>query len=96
MITLCVLRWPNPGQEQALADYETKVLALLGRHGATLVSRVSNPEHTDQLPYEVQLIDLPDEAALDAYLKDPDRAALSELRDRAVARTEIMRVAKIG
>jgi uncharacterized protein (DUF1330 family) len=96
MITLCVLLWPHPGQEQALADYETRVLALLGRHGATVVSRVMNPDHNDQLPYEVQVIDLPDEAALESYLKDPDRAALSDLRDRAVARTELMRVTKVA
>lgn len=96
MITLCVLLWPRPGQEQALADYETRVLALLGRHGATVVSRVTNPDHNDQLPYEVQVIDLPDDAALESYLKDPDRAALSDLRDRAVARTELMRVTKVA
>ncbi|WP_152360796.1 hypothetical protein [Microlunatus speluncae] len=96
MITLCVLLWPLPGQEQGLADYETEVLAVLGRHGATLISRVSNPQYTDQLPYEVQVIDLPDEAALESYLQDPDRAALSEWRDRTVARTELMRVAKVA
>ncbi len=96
MITLCVLLWPHPGQEQGLADYETEVLALLGRHGATLVSRVSNQDHNVQVPYEVQIIDLPGEDALDSYLKDPDRAALSDRRDRTVARTELMRVTKLG
>ncbi|MFC7619830.1 hypothetical protein [Microlunatus sp. GCM10028923] len=95
MITLCVLLWPRPGQEQALREYEDRVLALLGRHGATLVSRVANADHTDQLPYEVQVIDLPDQAALDAYLADPDRTALAEDRDRSVARTELLRVSHL-
>ena len=96
MIRLCVLLWPHPGQERGLADYETEVLALLGRHGATVVSRVSNPDHGDHRPAEVQLIELPDEDALTSYLNDPDRAALSGARDRAVARTEILRVSAIS
>lgn len=95
MITLCVLLWPVPGQEQALRAYENRVLVLLERHGATLVSRVANDAHTDQLPYEVQVIDLPDRAALDAYLNDPDRTALADDRDRSVARTEILTVTKV-
>lgn len=96
MITLCVLLWPHPGQDEALTDYEDQVLALLGRHGATLVSRVRNPGFTEVLPYEVQVIEVPDQAALDGYLQDPDRTALSGLRDRAIARTELMRVERLG
>ena len=96
MITLCVLLWPRPGQEQALRAYEDQVLVLLERHGATLVSRVVHDAYTDQLPYEIQVIDLPDQAALDAYLNDPDRTALADQRDRSVARTEILRVSHVA
>ncbi len=37
----------------------------------------------------MQIIELPDEAALDAYMADPRRLAAAPLRDRSVARTEI-------
>ncbi|WP_460573119.1 DUF1330 domain-containing protein [Humibacter soli] len=97
-VVLCVTLWPNPGQEEALVSYEDSVLALLPEHGARVVARVraetfagDEPGHGH--PFETQIIELPDEAALDAYLADPRRAAASDVRDRAIARTEIQRVA---
>ena len=46
-------------------------------------------------PYEVQIIELPDEAALDAFMADPRRVASAPIRDRSVARTEIARVTQV-
>jgi hypothetical protein len=43
-------------------------------------------------PLEVQVIELPSRAALDAYLRDPRRIALDADRDAAVARTRILEV----
>ena len=95
-MTLCVLLWPVDGQEEQLAAYEGEVLALLGRHGARLVSRVRNERVTGDQPLEVQLIELPDEAALEAFMRDPERLALAGRRDRCVARTEMLRVSVVG
>lgn len=47
-------------------------------------------------PLEVQVIDLPDDAALATYLADPRRTALADVRDRAVARTQIVRVDRVA
>lgn len=47
---------------------------------------------TDGQPAEIQFIDFPSQAALDAYMADPRRTALAADRDRAVARTEIIDV----
>lgn len=90
-LTLCVLLWPVPGQDDALTAYEDEVLALLGDHGAQVVSRVRRADDTAG-PLEVQVIELPDEDALQAYLADPRRLASSDVRDRAIARTEMFRV----
>lgn len=93
-LTLCVMLWPRDGHEEALVAYEDAVLALLDDHGARLASRVRSVEPGDG-PLEVQIIELPDEQALAAYMSDPRRTALSDERDRAVARTEIIRVEQV-
>ena len=90
-LTLAVLLWPHPGEDAALCAYEEGVLALLPKYGGRVVSRVRRRPDDDG-PLEVQIIDLPDQAALDGYLADPQRAKLAEVRDRAIARTDVMRV----
>jgi uncharacterized protein (DUF1330 family) len=91
-LTLCVLLWAAPGQDEALVAYEDEVLALLRDHGARLVQRVRRVDDTDG-PLEVQIIELPDEQALADFMADPRRVASADVRDRVIARTEIIRVA---
>lgn len=93
-VTLCVMLWPTPGNDNALVAYEDEVLALLGDHGARLVQRVRRLDDADG-PLEVQIIELPDENALAAFMADPRRLASADVRDRVVARTEIVRVAQV-
>lgn len=90
-LTLCVLLSPVPGGARRLAEYEDRVLALLPAHGARLLSRV-RAEDPESEPLEVHVIEFPTEAALEDYLADPAREALRELRDAAIATTEILRV----
>lgn len=90
-LKLCALLWPAIGHEQALIDYEDAVLALLPSHGGEVVSRVRRVEPGDG-PLEVQVIHLPDQAALDAYMRDPSRLALADVHRRAIARTELLTV----
>jgi uncharacterized protein (DUF1330 family) len=81
-VSLCVLLWARPGAEEALGAYEDSVLALLPDHGARVVERGS--------PTEVQLLEFPSAAAVDAYMKDPRRTALAADRDAAITRTEVL------
>jgi uncharacterized protein (DUF1330 family) len=90
-LTLCCLLWARPDQEHALVEYEDRVLALIPEHGATVLSRVRS-SGADGHPVEVQVYQFPSQQALDAYLADPRRAALSAERDAAVARTELFAV----
>jgi len=89
-VVLCVTLWPRQGQERRLAEEEDAVLGLMADHGAHVVARVRAFESGEQ-PYETQIIELPDERALDAYLSDPRRTNRSEERDAAIARTDIQR-----
>ena len=91
-VNLCVLLWATADGHTDLVAYEDAVLALLPDHGAQVLQRVrTQGEPTDQ-PYEVHLLEFPSEEALDEYLRDPRRLAIADQRDRAIARTEILRV----
>ena len=89
--TLCVLLWAQPGAQAALTAYEDRVLRLVADHGGRVVQR-GRGHGADGQPAEIQFLDFPTQAALDAYLGDPRRTALAADRDRAVARTEIIDV----
>jgi uncharacterized protein (DUF1330 family) len=89
--TLCVLLWAQPGAQAALTAYEDRVLRLVPDHGGRVLQR-GRGDGADGQPAEIQFLDFPSQAALDAYLGDPRRTALAADRDRAVARTEIIDV----
>ena len=88
-VVLCVLLWAAPGERQALVEYEDRVLRLLSAHRARVLTRVRAVEGQ---PDEVQILEFPSEDALTAFLDDPARAELAGLRERAIARTEVLRV----
>lgn len=90
-VDLCVLLWARPGDERLLVDYEDAVLTRLAAYGGELVSRVRRSD-AGEGPYEVQLIRFGSDAAYAGFLADPDRLALAPMRERAVARTEVLRV----
>jgi len=91
-ILLCCQLWARPGQEDGLTAYETLVLALVPDHGGEVLQRACS-DGADGHPHEVQLYRFPSRASLDGYLQDPRRLALTDQRDRVVARTELFPVA---
>jgi uncharacterized protein (DUF1330 family) len=93
-VELCVLLWASPGKEEALSRYEDTVLALIPNHGGRVVSRVRRVgEGTG--PLEVQVIHMPSEAAVQAYMQDPERLTLADIHREAVARTELLNIETI-
>ena len=78
-------------EEDALVEYEDRVLALLPDHGARVMHRVRS-DGGDGAPLEVHVFEFPSDAALDAYMADERRVALSALRERGIARTQVLRV----
>jgi GNAT superfamily N-acetyltransferase/uncharacterized protein (DUF1330 family) len=61
-------------QARQVNAYEDAVLALLARHGGRLERQV----RTEDGRTEVQIISFADRAGLDAFLADPERAALRD------------------
>lgn len=89
-VTLVAMLWPNDGQEQALIDYEDTVLALIPVHGGRVISRVRKNDETEG-PFEVQVIEMPNDEAITAYMTDPIRVALRDTQVSAIARTVVVR-----
>jgi uncharacterized protein (DUF1330 family) len=92
-VVLSVSLWARPGGEHLLFEYENQVLALLHRHQGRLLSRVSA---VDEGPSEIQLLEFGTDQALAEFQSDPDRLALSAMRDQAIERTEVIRVRHVA
>jgi hypothetical protein len=92
-VVLSVSLWARPGGEQLLFEYENQVLALLDRHQGRLLSRV---RAIDDGRCEIQLVESATDQALGDYQNDPDRLALSAMRDRAIERTQVIRVRHVS
>ena len=67
---------------------------MLADHGGRLLSRDQVVDRREGDPLEVQLIEVPDEDALTAYLRDPVRGDLARTHDRdaVIARTQLLRL----
>jgi uncharacterized protein (DUF1330 family) len=92
VITLCVLLSAIPGREKSLAEYEDRVLALLGDHGGRLIARIRS---VDGPWSEVQVIEFASEHGLGSFERDPRRLALSAMRDDSIASTVLVRGERI-
>jgi uncharacterized protein (DUF1330 family) len=67
-------------------------LERLGDHSAKALTRVRSLAGG---PTEVQVLEFPSDSALEAFINDPQRVALAGMRERAIERTEIVRVRPI-
>ena len=92
-VVLSVLLWARPGGEDLLFEYENRVLALLDRHQGRLLSRV---KAIDNGPSEIHLLEFATDQAVVDFQSDPDRLALSAMRDQAIERTEVIRVRHVS
>jgi hypothetical protein len=90
-LTLCVLLWARPGAEEGLIAYEDTVLRIASDHRGQVRQRVRS-SGADGQPLEIQLLEFPSAAALDAFMTDERRQALAGERDRVIAKTEVIEV----
>jgi uncharacterized protein (DUF1330 family) len=81
--------------EAALSAYEDKVLRLVAEHGGRVLHRgtvLPGAQDGGEPPTEVQLLEMPSQKSLDAYVNDPRRLFMAAERDAAIARTDLFRV----
>jgi hypothetical protein len=90
-LTLCVLLWAHPDAEDALIAHEDEVLGFVAEHGGCVLQRARSAGSGGD-PLEIQLLEFPSAAAVDAYMADGRRTLRTDERDRAIARTEVITV----
>ena len=92
MIYLVVHLTYHPGHEAEGAEYERTVLAYWREHGGEVIAAFRPAAWADgtRAADETQLLRIPTRAQMDAYLADERRVALSAVRDRSVATTELV------
>ena len=91
MIYLVVrLTWV-PGKAAQGSEYERTVLPYFVEHGGEVIAAFRPQAQADGLPPadEIQILRIPTQARLDAYLRDPRRLALSPKRAASIAVTDI-------
>lgn len=82
----------HPGQEEAFRRFETAAARIMARYGGR-IDRVIRPLSAlpaSPLPHEIHLVCFPSQEQFDAYRADAELAALAPLRQRAIARTELL------
>lgn len=94
-LTLCVQLWPQTGQESALIQFEDRVLALIPRHGGAVLQRVRRIDDNEEA-FETHIISFPNQSAFQSYMDDPERLALTPIREIAISRTVITPVVVVG
>jgi hypothetical protein len=80
-----------PGRAADASKYERTVLGYFVEHGGEVIAVFKPQAQADGLPPadEVQLLRIPTQKQLDAYLSDPRRFALSPMRASSIAVTEL-------
>jgi uncharacterized protein (DUF1330 family) len=94
-LVLCVLLWPHPGTDDALVAYEDRVLEVLADHGGRVLQRARS-NGTEGQPLEFQILEFPSSDAFKGYMTDDRRMSLAYEREKAVARTDVVKVKLIG
>ena len=91
-ITLAFVGWvPSDGFDRAAA-YEDAVLPLLVEHGGEVVFRGRQVGDDPSLPAEVQILRVPSDDVLDAYLADERRLRLRAEHGDVFAESTLVRV----
>lgn len=78
----------DPRDAPAFDAYEERVLALLARHGGELQRRLRSGDRGS----EIHILSFADDAALRAYLDDPERAAARTLLGGVEISSRVLRV----
>jgi len=91
-LVLVVRLFIHPGREAEFRRFETEAARIMARHGGRIerAIRPTGPPDQQPLPHEIHVLSFPDATRLDAYRTDPELAALAELRQAAIARTEVI------
>lgn len=89
-LILVVSLWLKNENVSDFEDYERRAARLLARHDGKIERAVrikKQASKTDE-PFEIHVIEFPNEQSFTNYLADPERQELAARRDEIIARTE--------
>ena len=91
MLVIIAHLFIHPGQEAAFHAYESQALACLRAHGGEVLAAFRPwPDASGKpTPDEIHVLRIGSQEQFAAFRADPALAALTDLRARAIARTEI-------
>ena len=73
-----------------LTAFETKAVQIMSVYGGRLISAFETVRNTDDSGQEIHLLEFPSLTAFDEYRLDPQLMASAELRNEAIASTEVV------
>ena len=82
----------HPGREVEFRQFEMEAARIMARHGGR-IERVIRPLSAipaSPLSHEIHLVSFPSQEHFEAYRADAELAGLAALRQRAIARTELV------
>ena len=73
-----------------LTAFETKAVQIMSVYGGRLISAFETVRNADDSGEEIHLLEFPSLTAFDEYRLDPQLLASAELRNEAIASTEVV------
>jgi uncharacterized protein (DUF1330 family) len=73
-----------------LTAFETKAVQIMSVYGGRLISAFETVRNADDSGQEVHLLEFPSLTAFDEYRLNPQLLASAELRNEAIASTEVV------
>ncbi len=81
------------GKTREFQEFERVAAKIMRKYGGR-IEKVMRPESSAStgaiIPSQIHWVAFPDQAAFDAYRRDPELVALASKRDAAIERTEIV------
>ena len=89
---LIVSLWLKSDDVSAFEAYERRAARLLEKYSGRIerIVRVRKQTVEKDAPFEIHIVSFPNENKFADYLADSERGELADLRDRIIARTEIV------
>jgi len=91
MLYVIVHLYGKTGIPGEFKDYESKALNIFRKHGGEVMVAyrpVRQPGGQD-VPDEIQILCIADQATLERFMKDPERTSLAAERDAVIRRTDL-------
>src|SRR5258708_5543396 len=89
MITITQLIYIQKGQEHAFDQFEAVAIPLISKYNGRLLLRV-RPAASDVIeasidsPYEIHLVEFPEEEDLNSFMKDDTRRLFLHLKEQSI------------